>query len=708
MFLIISANHCTTDICIEIFSQIKTQIQMKKTTTFMMMMLLSIFSIHTVMAQVPNTQLRPIDCGKINLSPVAQIACIPVTNANLYQWEFRDIITNAIVGVKNTTGIVFAPSMLPALQWNTQYNCAVRARVGSTFGTFGQSCVIGLMENPAITGVPPTSLRPPYCNSNTLLLSSTISCFPVPMGTLYEFEFTNTVTQQVSSVILPITYVALNNINLGLQSGQTYEVRTRGFVFNTWSNVTTVCTISIQAPISNVVAGFVAPACEGSNLNLTASFQGGIAPLTFAWTGPNGFTSNQQNPVVPNPVSGDYSVTITGSNGSGSGNSTTSVTVNPSPVAPVITGEFNFCPDNVATLDAGPGYDSYSWSNGMQTQTAIILLPAIYTVTVANSFGCTASASVDVAPCVSNVASTQVRTVDCGKIDLTPNAQFACNPVANATNYQWEFRNPTTLNLYATYISTSIVASGDIVLPHLQFNTQYVTRVRAKVAGEWGNYGVLCNVGMGDDPAVVGVLPTQLRSQFCNVTLPLNTTIACDPVSMGTFYEFEFTDLSNSTLTNVVINLTYLNLASIAPALETGHTYSVRVRGFVYNTWSNYGTACNITIGTSPIGAGSRGSAPEEIAITEESNATLITATVKEELLAYPNPFENQGGFIVKSNENRNVNVYLFNTVGQMVWSKQVTTNQYEQFNTQDLTPGLYFMSTSENKNNSVKVIKTK
>jgi hypothetical protein len=77
-------------------------------------------------------------------------------------------------------------------------------------------------------------------------------------------------------------------------------------------------------------------------------------------------------------------------------------------------------------------------------------------------------------------------------------------------------------------------------------------------------------------------------------------------------------------------------------------------------------------------------------------------------LLAYPNPFENTGGFMVKSIENRNVSVYLFNAVGQMVWSKQVTTNQYEQFNTQDLTPGLYFMSTSENSNNSVKIIKTK
>jgi L-asparaginase/Glu-tRNA(Gln) amidotransferase subunit D len=79
-----------------------------------------------------------------------------------------------------------------------------------------------------------------------------------------------------------------------------------------------------------------------------------------------------------------------------------------------------------------------------------------------------------------------------------------------------------------------------------------------------------------------------------------------------------------------------------------------------------------------------------------------------DQLLAYPNPFDLQGGFMIKSAENKYVTVNLFDAVGQMVWSRRVNTNNYEQFNTQDLAPGLYFMSTSENKNNSVRVIKSK
>jgi len=139
--------------------------------------------------------------------------------------------------------------------------------------------------------------------------------------------------------------------------------------------------------------------------------------------------------------------------------------------------------------------------------------------------------------------------------------------------------------------------------------------------------------------------------------------------------------------------------------LINGHTYAVRVRAFVYNTWSNFGTACNITISNSPPNAGSRESAPVAIAI-DEANTILIANNVSEELLAYPNPFEEQSGFMVKSIENKAVTVYLFDALGKIIWRKQVITNQYEKYNTQDLAPGLYFMSTSENNNNTVKLIK--
>ena len=79
--------------------------------------------------------------------------------------------------------------------------------------------------------------------------------------------------------------------------------------------------------------------CEGDTLNLVSNPANGLAPYTFAWTGPNGFTSGLQNPVVTTTTSssGIYSCVVTDSCGAISAQqSTSSVTVNPK-----ITPEFD-------------------------------------------------------------------------------------------------------------------------------------------------------------------------------------------------------------------------------------------------------------------------------------------------------------------------------------------------------------------------------
>jgi len=69
---------------------------------------------------------------------------------------------------------------------------------------------------------------------------------------------------------------------------------------------TTDCTI-VPPPINNN-----GPLCVGDNLQLTV--QNPIAGSTYSWTGPNGWTSTQQNPVIPNvnlSHAGTYTLVIT-------------------------------------------------------------------------------------------------------------------------------------------------------------------------------------------------------------------------------------------------------------------------------------------------------------------------------------------------------------------------------------------------------------
>jgi hypothetical protein len=144
------------------------------------------------------------------------------------------------------------------------------------------------------------------------------------------------------------------------------------------------------------------PDCAGTTLSLFGS--GGDS---YFWSGPNGFSSNQQNPVIPNvPVAASGTYTLTAFNSCGSNVTSTNVTIFPLPSAaasnngPVATG-------GTLTLSASGG-TGYSWT-GPNGFTSTLQNPSItnaqtnasgtYTVTVTAN-GCTsvASTSATVAP----------------------------------------------------------------------------------------------------------------------------------------------------------------------------------------------------------------------------------------------------------------------------------------------------------------------
>ncbi len=141
----------------------------------------------------------------------------------------------------------------------------------------------------------------------------------------------------------------------------------------------------------------------GGDLNLIGG-PGGMA--SYAWTGPNGFTSTVQNPVitgVTNAAAGTYTLTVTNAAGC-SASSTVNVTINtvdlPTAVAntPCVGGDLN--------LVGGPsGMVSYSWTgpNGFTSNVQNPVITGVtavaagtYTLTVTNSGGISSSATVDV------------------------------------------------------------------------------------------------------------------------------------------------------------------------------------------------------------------------------------------------------------------------------------------------------------------------
>ena len=110
--------------------------------------------------------------------------------------------------------------------------------------------------------------------------------------------------------------------------------------------------------------------------------------FTFSPAPTDGATINASTGVISNGVAGTtYSVQYTTS-GACPASSTETVQINSNPT-PTISGNLTYCTGGSATLNAGGGYTSYSWSNGGSTQTITTTATTGLTVTVTDANGCT-------------------------------------------------------------------------------------------------------------------------------------------------------------------------------------------------------------------------------------------------------------------------------------------------------------------------------
>jgi gliding motility-associated-like protein len=152
--------------------------------------------------------------------------------------------------------------------------------------------------------------------------------------------------------------------------------------------------------------------CENGTLALSAD-----AGVSWTWSGPNGFASNQQSPVITNATpgaSGTYTVTGTDANGC-TGTATATAVVNPLPVLSVNSATICLG-QQTATLTAS-GAATYTWtpaltlsSNTGNPVTATPLINSTYTVTGTDANGCsgaaTATVTVNALPVITVGSST--------------------------------------------------------------------------------------------------------------------------------------------------------------------------------------------------------------------------------------------------------------------------------------------------------------
>lgn len=227
---------------------------------------------------------------------------------------------------------------------------------------------------------------------------------------------------------------------------------------------------------ANVFAsGFIAssnsPVCQSQPLNLSVA---SVPDATYQWTGPNGFASASQSPVIASALpasAGTYSVTAT-LNGCVSPPSSVNVVVNSLPSSSFTTSPALATTNSNVTFNPAVSGATYAWTFESGTPASgNIQNPVVQwssqgnynvTLTVTDANGCSST-------------STQVVTVSSCLPDQ-PSSAFTWSPLANSPAtfspavsgiaYNWTFENgtPATSDVQNPVVTWSTGGSFEVSL----------------------------------------------------------------------------------------------------------------------------------------------------------------------------------------------------------------------------------------------------
>lgn len=194
-------------------------------------------------------------------------------------------------------------------------------------------------------------------------------------------------------------------------------------------NRTAIILTLVAIPAASITASGPLTFCQGNSVVLTANPAG-----SYQWS--NGATSSS----ITVTNSQTLNVTVS-ANGCISTSNSTSVTVNPLPLA-VITPltATTVCEGDNVLLAASAG-STWVWSNGMTSQSALLNTAGNYTVTVMNSFGCSATSS----PVQVTVVPNPIATISASPYTsiypgLTTTLTSSVTP-SGSYNYAWYLNN---------------------------------------------------------------------------------------------------------------------------------------------------------------------------------------------------------------------------------------------------------------------------
>lgn len=441
----------------------------------------------------------------------------------------------------------------------------------------------------------------------------------------------------------------------------------------TVTNASNGCSSTASTEVTQNTAAPNASA-QGGNLTCSAnsvalSGNSTTTGASFGWTGPNGYTSNQQNPTVG--TAGNYVLTVTGTNGC-TQNATAVVGQNTTaPNASAGSQGVLNCNANQVVLNGtasstGSQYN-YLWtttdgniSGGATTLTPTVNDDGTYSILVTNTAnGCTSTASTSVVqrqPVVANIASQN--DVLCNG-NASGSATAAGSGGNGVFNYAWSngANTATASNLSAGSYTVSVtdgegcsqtkavtIVQPALLVPNASSTAQTAPNVNdgtatANPMGGTGSYTYQWNTGQTTQ-TISGLAPG-------NYSVSVMDGNSCLKTQTVTVNAFGCAVLANATSTDVTCNGNADGTASIS--LLNGASPTVYV-------WSNGGetqSISNLAVGSYTVSA-TDGNGCEVVASVEvgqpaplgaNATSTSTTAAGANDGTATANPTGGTGPF---------------------------------------------------------------
>ncbi len=247
-------------------------------------------------------------------------------------------------------------------------------------------------------------------NQNTLAPTATASgghlTCAIPSVTLQSASNTSNVNYNWTG---PNGFTSLLQNPIAVAPG-TYTVVVVNPINECYSNAVALVTASLELPLVTVSGGHISCKREEDSLQLAANSN--LLNAAYSWTGPNGFVSLLQHPIVS--VAGTYSVSITDpSNGCTSVESAfvsgpIAMTLSTSTLPVLCAGAANGSAS--VMVQGGTAPFTYQWTTSVAqtTPTASQLAAGTYAVIVTDSDECSVSASAEIVEPTSLMATNQL------------------------------------------------------------------------------------------------------------------------------------------------------------------------------------------------------------------------------------------------------------------------------------------------------------